>query len=78
MPHLIRPLAPVLAAVVLLAGLPAAATAAPAACDRACLRGVLDRYMAAVFKHDPAAAPLSPALKSTLNAAPLGWGAVSY
>jgi hypothetical protein len=56
------------------AALPSAAAAAPAACDRACLRGALDQYMAAVFKHDPKAAPLAANLKATSNAAPLATG----
>jgi len=28
------------------------------ACDRACLGGMLDRYLGAVVAHDPARAPL--------------------
>ena len=36
--------------------LPARAVAASAGCDRACLKSTLDGYLAAVIKHDPAAA----------------------
>jgi hypothetical protein len=38
-------------------------------CDRACLRQALDTYLAAVFKHDVAAAKLSGDHYSTLNTA---------
>jgi hypothetical protein len=39
-----------------------------AACDRACLGTVLDQYLAAVVKHDPAAAPLVIGYRHTENA----------
>jgi hypothetical protein len=51
-----------------------AAVAAPASaqsaqgCDRACLRTMLDQYLAAVVKHDPAAAPLVVGFRQTENA----------
>jgi hypothetical protein len=38
------------------------------ACDRACLRTMLDQYLAAVVKHDPAAAPLVVGFRQTENA----------
>jgi hypothetical protein len=41
---------------------------AQATCDRACLRGMLDQYLAAVIKHDPAAAPLVVGFRQTENA----------
>ena len=41
---------------------------AQAACDRACLRTMLDQYLAAVVKHDPAAAPLVVGFRQTENA----------
>ena len=44
------------------------AAMAQAACDRACLRQVLDQYLAAVVKHDPAAAPLVVGFRQTENA----------
>jgi hypothetical protein len=44
------------------------ATAQAATCDRACLKTTLDRYLAAVVKHDPAAAPLSAGFRQTENA----------
>jgi hypothetical protein len=37
-------------------------------CDRACLRTLLDRYLAAVVKHEPAAAPLVVGFRQTENA----------
>jgi hypothetical protein len=48
----------------------AIAAPAPAAddCDRACLRTLLDQYLSAVTKHDPAAAPLFAGFRQTENA----------
>lgn len=40
-------------------------------CDRGCLRNSLDRYLDAVFKHQPAKASLAKDSKATLNAAVL-------
>ncbi len=37
-------------------------------CDRACLNTALDQYLAAVVKHDPAAAPLAIGVRQTENA----------
>jgi len=47
-----------------------AATQASAqeACDRACLRTMLDQYLAAVIKHDPTAAPIAVGFRQTENA----------
>src|SRR5688572_33043738 len=42
--------------------------AAQATCDRACLRTMLDQYLNAVVKHDPAAAPLVVGFRQTENA----------
>src|SRR5829696_711543 len=41
---------------------------AQGACDRACLRTMLDQYLNAVIKHDPAAAPLVVGFRQTENA----------
>lgn len=46
-------------AVLLLISCAAQAQEVPPTCDRGCLRQMLDTYMTAVFKHDPAAARLS-------------------
>ena len=45
-------------------------------CDRACLRTMLDQYLAAVVKHDPSAAPLRVGFRQTENAinVPVGAG----
>lgn len=43
-------------------------TAADNACDRACLRTVLDQYLQAVTNHDPATAPLGAGFRQTDNA----------
>ena len=45
-----------------------AKASAQAACDRACLRTMLDQYLAAVVKHDPAAAPIVVGFRQTENA----------
>ena len=39
-----------------------------AACDRACLKTMLDQYLAAVVKHDPSAAPIVVGFRQTENA----------
>jgi hypothetical protein len=51
-------------------GLAGSATvaSAQATCDRSCLRLLLDQYLAAVIKHDPAAAPLVVGFRQTENA----------
>jgi hypothetical protein len=64
---------PLLLALLSLALAPSAG-AGPAAvddCGRACLRGVLDRYLEAVFRHEPADAGLATGYRATENAAPL-------
>ncbi len=39
------------------------------ACDRACMTGIVDRYLAAVVRHDPAGLPLNRDVKFTENGA---------
>src|SRR5262245_2786656 len=56
----------VCAALVLSGG--ATHASAQGACDRSCLRTMLDQYMTAVIKHDPAAAPLVVGFRQTENA----------
>jgi hypothetical protein len=53
------------AAVVLLAASPLFAQTGP--CDRACLEGVVDRFLDAFVKHDPAQAGLARTVKFTEN-----------
>ena len=53
--------------VLVLAAVPVTASA-QATCDRACLRTMLDQYLAAVVKHDPSAAPLVVGFRQTENA----------
>src|SRR5215472_891984 len=43
-------------------------------CDRACLKGALDQYLAAVIKHDPSSAPLSVGFRETQNAVAIRLG----
>ena len=45
-----------------------ASVSAQEACDRACLRTMLDQYLNAVIKHEPAAAPLVAGFRQTENA----------
>src|SRR5688572_17022274 len=61
-----RWLLPVLAAALVVAG--SAGEASAQACDRACLRTLLDQYLNAVIKHDPKAAPLIVGFRQTENA----------
>jgi len=56
----------VLFGVMVVAG--AASPASAQTCDRACLRTMLDQYLAAVVKHDPKAAPLIVGFRQTENA----------
>jgi hypothetical protein len=42
--------------------------AATGACDRACLKGFLDQYLAAMIKHDTSVAPLFVGFRQTENA----------
>jgi len=44
------------------------------ACDRACMTGLVDQYLAAVVRHDPAGLPLSPGVRFTENTAKLRIG----
>jgi hypothetical protein len=45
-----------------------ARASAQSPCDRSCLRTMLDQYLAAVMKHDPAGAPLVVGFRQTENA----------
>ncbi len=58
----------VLGAVIALAAPAYATPATGATCGRACLAGLLDRYLAAVVAHDPAKAPLDLGFRQTQNA----------
>jgi hypothetical protein len=55
--------------------LPAQGAAQPAAaCDRACLSGILDGYLAALKAHDPSRLPLAPDVRFSENNVPLQIG----
>jgi hypothetical protein len=43
----------------------------PQACDRACLSGIMDQYLAAMAAHDPSKAPLGQNVKYTENGSDL-------
>ena len=45
-----------------------------AACDKACLDGIADAYLAALVAHDPSKAPLAPNAKFTEQAQPMAIG----
>ena len=55
-------------AVLIAAGTETHVAQAQAPCDRACLRTLLDQYLNAVIKHDPAAAPIVVGFRQTENA----------
>ena len=57
----------VMASALLLASTAAVAAAQPAACDRQCLEGLVDRYLDALVRHDPRAVPLAAAARYTEN-----------
>jgi hypothetical protein len=40
-------------------------------CDRACLEGFVDRYLAALVGHDPSALPLAPVVMTVAIQGPL-------
>jgi hypothetical protein len=56
----------------------AAAGADRGACDRACLDGLLGRYLRAVVSHDPATAPLAAGFRQTENAVAVPRGAGAW
>ncbi|MEO6340418.1 MAG: hypothetical protein ABIO39_10295 [Caulobacteraceae bacterium] len=58
-----------LTATMMAAGPPAAAATTAPNCDRACLNGFADRYLAALAKHSPKGLPLAPGVKFTENTA---------
>src|SRR6202050_3318285 len=58
---------------VLARGAPMGAAVAPP-CDRACLTGIADRYLAALVRHDPTGLPLDRDVKFTENTARLKVG----
>ena len=55
------------------AATPVGAGIAPA-CDRACMTGHVDRYLAALVRHDPSGLPLNRDVKFTENTARLTVG----
>ena len=72
-----RALTPLIAAAAValgLGGVAARAADAPPACDRACLSGLLDTYLAALKAHDPSRLPLADGVRFTENGVPLALG----
>ena len=68
-PHMDR-----LGLAVLLTVISGIAGAAESACNRECLKGFLDRYLAALVKHDPSALPMTRNVKYTENGVRLAVG----
>jgi hypothetical protein len=62
------------AGALLLAGCATGAAGGSAACDRDCLIGLTDAYLAAMVAHDPAEAPVASTVKFTENTHPLALG----
>ncbi|HUN73251.1 MAG TPA: hypothetical protein VMU40_01935 [Steroidobacteraceae bacterium] len=58
----------------LVAGGAAARGDAPGSCDRSCLKGLMDQYLAALVAHDPARLPTTPTVKFTENTNRLALG----
>ena len=50
------------------------ASAQPAACDRQCLEGFIDRYLDALVRHDPRAVPIAASARYTENGQRLAVG----
>ena len=50
------------------------AMALPTACDEACLTAIMDRYLAALVKHDPSGLPFAETAKFTENHEPITIG----
>ena len=72
-----RALAPVIAAAMLALGsgmTTARAVESSPVCDRACLSGLLDAYLAALKAHDPSRLPLADGVRFTENGVPLAVG----
>jgi len=59
---------------VLVSGLLSSLASGQAACDRACLEGLADRYLDAVVAHDPSKAPIAKNAKFTENGQKLDLG----
>lgn len=52
----------------------AASSEQSGACDSACLKGLVDQYLAALVKHDPTGLPLASNVKFTENTATIELG----
>ncbi len=46
----------------------------PNPCDRTCMTGLVDRYLAAMVKHDPSGLPLAKGVRYTENTAEIQVG----
>lgn len=46
----------------------------PSSCDRTCMTGLVDRYLAAMVKHDPSGLPLAKGVRYTENTAEIQVG----
>ena len=59
---------------VVMAWLPAAESFASDVCDRTCLTGLVDKYLAALLAHDPGQLPLARVVRFTENGQELRLG----
>ncbi|MGH8206271.1 MAG: hypothetical protein ACRETK_05790, partial [Steroidobacteraceae bacterium] len=59
------------ASVAMMMGLLTTASAAPGACNRSCLKGMVDAYLAALVAHDPSRVPIAPDAKFVENTVPM-------
>ena len=57
---------------------PAASAVAEAPCDRACLEGLVDRYVEALIAHDPAKIPVAPGVRFVENGVELPLGSALW
>jgi hypothetical protein len=72
---LVRDIAAMVAGLsLLLAGGPTGRAAQVSSCDRDCLKGIMDQYLAALVAHDPARLSTAPAVKFTENTNRLALG----
>ena len=53
---------------------PGPSTSAAGACDRACLSGIMNQYIAALLKQDPSGLPMAASVKMTENTKPASMG----
>ena len=71
---IMKKLLPLLFAIVFLGGIPAAHAQKSGSCDRACLEGIADQYLAAMVAHDASKASFARNFIFTENTIKLPYG----